>query len=351
MDDLDALAASLDTPCVSAVSAQWTSCFVITPSVDGQVVDELTRRAQAAGFDADLVGLKRWAMETKPFPRTDEESDVLLALSSKSLAALRAEVDGDQEAAARPAEQPRDEERQRRAEARERARREQQQQRRAQADAEERRARVDAEERRAKVDEEKRRRIDEEERRRRDQEERRSDDRRRAAAEAEWVAFWEASPATLQGDLREGSDGAYYLELRGEGVDGLDLVVEGDALRVRGVLVPGEAAKAALLRRVDERCPRRFRRNYREDLLRRLAGGRYGKVDRVVDLPRDANLSRAELQDTGDGASVLVRIPRVVARRPRRAAPTWYDDGASALARESSFPPSPLVGGGYSPYW
>ena len=97
--------------------------------------------------------------------------------------------------------------------------------------------------------------------------------------------------------------------------------------------------------------PGSFESPFGEDLLRRLSGGRYGKVDRVVDLPRDANLSRAELQDTGDGASVLVRIPRVVARRPRRAAPTWYDDGASALARESSFPPSPLVGGGYSPYW
>ena len=296
------------------VSEQWRNAFVLCPATDLEVVERMAQRAEEAGYAATLVGLKRWA-ETQPTAE-DDEAPLLRSLATKSL-------EGEAAEASRRAVDER--------------RRLVEEQRRL---VEERRRLAEAEERLAA------------ERRRADAEERRRADERAAARRDEALGlvaepeFWRGTPAKLRASLRHGPRGSYDVELRGDGVDGLEFAVEGGRLRVGGVLAPGPAAAAALLRAVDEHCPRRYRRDaaYRADLLRRVAGGRYGRVDETVDLPRGADLSRAALVDAGDADAVVVRVPGgVAARRPRRAAPPIWRP-AGAFGREPSYPP--LVGGG-----
>ena len=152
-------------------------------------------------------------------------------------------------------------------------------------------------------------------------------------AEDEWAEFWAGTAAQLRGDVQETAEG-YDVVLRG--ADELDVSVEGDSLRVAGVIIPSPPVQDKILNLAKRRAMRHGHGRVTEEDVIAASKGRFGRVDELVRLPANADVGRATL--SARGRDVVVRVPRRAPprRRVRRAVDPYYD---RALFREPSYPP------------
>jgi len=173
-------------------------------------------------------------------------------------------------------------------------------------------------------------------------------------------AFWAATPLRPRATVREMRDGEYELVITGvppRATDGLELGADASAgtVSVRGVVSPRDAAERAELASAAVRSLRapqpsavvvgrrqhRTRRATVAAALRRIAEGRFGRVEEALRVPSDALIARATRADAGDGDEIVVRVPRAAVRHRRTAVPRMSP--AVPFARE--YEPGWALGG------
>jgi hypothetical protein len=290
----------------SLLMNQWLDACIIVPSEDCDIIQQLAQRAAAEGRAVyDLAALRKYALTTDI---DAAEASLVQSLKEKSRAIDAAAAAAAEEDAARAAKVAAD----------------------AKLVAAAAKARVAktkaAEARRAAAAKEA--------------------EARRAAAEAaaaeetesddeaeEWAEFWAGTEAQLRGDVAETAEG-YDVVLRG--ADELDVSVEGDSLRVEGVIVPSPPVQDKILALAKRRAMRYGHGRVTEEDVIAASKGRFGRVDELVRLPANADVGRATL--SARGRDVVVSVPRRAPprRRVRRAVDPYC---GRALFREPSYPP------------
>ena len=311
----------------SLLTNQWLDACVLVPADDFAIITKLAAKAAKEGqIIADLNELRHYALNTHV---DDAEASLVQSLKEKHRAIDAAAAAAAEEDAARAAKVAADAElAAAEQKAREAARRV--------AAAKAARATKAAEARRAAAaKEEAARRLAAE----------KEADARRIAAEAaaaeetesddedEWAEFWAGTEAQLRGDVQETAEG-YDVVLRG--ADELDVSVEGDSLRVAGVIIPSPPVQDKILALAKRRAMRSGHGRVTEEDVIAASKGRFGRVDELVRLPANADVGRATL--SARGRDVVVSVPRRAPprRRVRRAVDPYY---GRALFREPSYPP------------
>jgi hypothetical protein len=312
----------------SLLTSQWLDACVLVPADDFAIITKLAAKAANEGqIIADLSELRRYALNTHV---DDAEASLVQSLQEKHRAIDAAAAAAAEEDAARAAKSAADAElTAAEQKAREAARRV--------AAAKAARATKAAEARRAAAaKEEAARRLAAE----------KEAEARRIAAEAaaaeetesddeadEWAEFWAGTEAQLRGDVQETAEG-YDVVLRG--ADELDVSVEGDSLRVAGVIIPSPPVQDKILNLAKRRAIRHGHGRVTEEDVIAASKGRFGRVDEVVRLPANADVERATRECRG--RDVVVSVPRRAPprRRVRRAVDPYY---GRALFREPSYPP------------
>jgi len=312
----------------SLLTSQWVDACVLVPADDFAIITKLEQRAAAEGHAVyDLAALRKYALTTDI---DAAEASLVQSLEDKSRAIDAAAAAAAEEDAARAAKVAADAElAAAEQKAHEAARRV--------AAAKAARATKAAEARRAAAaKEEAARRLAAE----------KEAEARRIAAEAaaaeetesddeaeEWAEFWAGTEAQLRGDVQETAEG-YDVVLRG--ADELDVSVEGDSLRVAGVIIPSPPVQEKILALAKRRAMRHGHGRVTEEDVIAASKGRFGRVDELVRLPANADVGRATM--SARGRDVVVRVPRRAPprRRVRRAVDPYY---GRALFREPSYPP------------
>ena len=301
----------------SLLMNQWLDACVLVPADDCTIIAQLAQRAAAEGHAvSDLAGLRKYALTTDV---NAAEASLVQSLKEKSRAIDAAAAAAAEEDAARAAKSAADAElAAAEQKAREAARRV--------AAAKAARATKAAEARRAAAAKEaEARRIAAEAAA---AEETESDDE-----DEEWAEFWAGTEAQLRGDVTETAEG-YDVVLRG--ADELDVSVEGDSLRVAGVIIPSPPVQDKILNLAKRRAMRHGHGRVTEEDVIAASKGRFGRVDELVRLPANADVERATRAVRG--RDVVVSVPRRAPprRRVRRAVDPYY---GRALFREPSYPP------------
>ena len=300
----------------SLLTSQWLDACVLVPADDFAIIQQLEQRAAAEGHAVyDLEALRKYALTTDI---DAAEASLVQSLKEKSRSIDAAATAAAEEDAARAAKSAADAElAAAEQKAHEAARRV--------AAAKAARATKAAEARRAAAAKEaEARRIAAEAAAAEDTE---SDD------EAEWAEFWAGTEAQLRGDVQETAEG-YDVVLRG--ADELDVSVEGDSLRVAGVIIPSPPVQDKILALAKRRAMRHGHGRVTEEDVITASKGRFGRVDELVRLPANADVERATRACRG--RDVVVSVPRRAPprRRVRRAVDPYY---GRALFREPSYPP------------
>ena len=294
----------------SLLTSQWLDACVLVPSDDFAIITKLAAKAANEGqVIEDLSELRRYALNTHV---DDAEASLVQSLQEKHRAIDAAAAAAAEEDAARAAKVAADAEL---AAAQQKAREAARRVAAAKAAAARRAAAAkEAEARRAAAEAAA-------------AEETESDD------EDEWAEFWAGTEAQLRGDVTETAEG-YDVVLRG--ADELDVSVEGDSLRVAGVIIPSPPVQEKILALAKRRAMRHGHGRVTEEDVIAASKGRFGRVDEVVRLPANADVERATR--VCRGRDVVVRVPRRAPprRRVRRAVDPYY---GRALFREPSYPP------------
>jgi len=300
----------------SLLTSQWLDACIIVPTEDCTIIAELAQRAAAEGRAVyDLEALRKYALTTDV---NDAEASLVQSLKEKSRAIDAAATAAAEEDAARAAKVA--------ADAKLVA---------ATAKARVAKTKAAAARRAAAAKEEAARRLAAE----------KEAEARRIAAEAaaaeetesddedEWAEFWAGAEAQLRGDVTETAEG-YDVVLRG--ADELDVSVEGDSLRVAGVIIPSPPVQEKILALAKRRAMRHAHGRVTEEDVIAASKGRFGRVDELVRLPANAEVERATRAVRG--RDVVVSVPRRAPprRRVRRAVDPYY---GRALFREPSYPP------------
>lgn len=311
----------------SLLTSQWLDACIIVPAEDCDIIARLAQRAAAEGHAVlDLAGLRKYALTT---PVNAAEASLVQSLTEKSRAIDAAAAAAAEEDAARAAKSAAD------AELAAVEQKAHEAARRVAAAKAARATKAAAACRAAAAKEEAARRLAAE----------KEAEARRAAAEAaaaedtesddedEWAEFWAGTEAQLRGDVQETAEG-YDVVLRG--ADELDVSVEGDSLRVAGVIIPSPPVQDKILALAKRRAMRHGHGRVTEEDVIAASKGRFGRVDELVRLPANADVGRATL--SARGRDVVVRVPRRAPprRRVRRAVDPYY---GRALFREPSYPP------------
>merc|ERR1719420_2256780 len=299
----------------SLLTNQWLDACVLVPTEDCTIIARLAQRAAAAGHAVyDLEALPKYALTTDI---DAAEASLVQSLEDKSRAIDAAAAAAAEEDAARAAKVAADAEL---AAAEQNAH---EAARRVTAAKAARATKATEARRAAAAKEEAARRLAEAAA----AEETESDD------EDEWAEFWAGAEAQLRGDIAETAEG-YDVVLRG--ADELDVSVEGDSLRVAGVIVPSPPVQEKILNLAKRRAMRSGHGRVTEEDVIAASKGRFGRVDEVVRLPANADVGQATL--SARGRDVVVTVPRRAPprRRVRRAVDPYY---GRALFREPSYPP------------
>ena len=311
----------------SLLTSQWLDACIIVPAEDCDIIARLAQRAAAEGHAVlDLAGLRKYALTT---PVNAAEASLVQSLTEKSRAIDAAAAAAAEEDAARAAKSAAD------AELAAVEQKAHEAARRVAAAKAARATKAAAACRAAAAKEEAARRLAAE----------KEAEARRAAAEAaaaedtesddedEWAAFWAGTEAQLRGDVQETAEG-YDVVLRG--ADELDVSVEGDSLRVAGVIIPSPPVQEKILALAKRRAMRHGHGRVTEEDVIAASKGRFGRVDELVRLPANADVKRATRACRG--RDVVVSVPRRAPprRRVRRAVDPYY---GRALFREPSYPP------------
>ena len=289
----------------SILMNQWLDACIIVPSEDCDIIAQLAQRAAADGHAvSDLAGLHKYALTTDV---NDAEASLVQSLKEKSRAIDAAAAAAAEEDAARAAKVA--------ADAKLVA---------AAAKARVAKLKAAAARRAAAAKEAEARRI---------AAEAAAAEETESEAEVEWAEFWAGTEAQLRGDVQETAEG-YDVVLRG--ADELDVSVEGDSLRVAGVIVPSPPVQEKILNLAKRRALRHGHGRVTEQDVIAASKGRFGRVDEFVRLPANADVGRATL--SARGRDVVVTVPRQAPprRRVRRAVDPYY---GRALFREPSYPP------------
>ena len=302
----------------SLLTSQWLDACVLVPADDFAIITKLAAKAATEGqIIADLSELRRYALNTHV---DDAEASLVQSLQEKHRAIDAAATAAVEEDAARAAKSAADAEL---AAAEQKAR---EAARRVAAAKAARATKAAAARHAAAAKEEAARRLAAEEEAAA-AEETESDD------EDEWAEFWAGTEAQLRGDVQETAEG-YDVVLRG--ADELDVSVEGDSLRVEGVIIPSPPVQDKILALAKRRAMRHGHGRVTEEDVIAASKGRFGRVDEILRLPANADVGRATM--SARGRDVVVRVPRRAPprRRVRRAVDPYY---GRALFREPSYPP------------
>ena len=311
----------------SLLMNQWLDACVLVPADDCTIIAQLAQRAAAEGHAvSDLADLRKYALNT----HVDEaEASLVQSLKEKSRAIDAAAAAAAEEDAARAAKVAADAEL---AAAEQKAR---EAARRVAVAKAARATKAAAARRAAAAKEEAARRIAEKEAeaRRIAAEAAAAEETESEADEDEWTEFWAGTEAQLRGDVQETAEG-YDVVLRG--ADELDVSVEGDSLRVAGVIIPSPPVQDKILALAKRRAMRHGHGRVTEEDVIAASKGRFGRVDELVRLPANADVGRATM--SARGRDVVVSVPRRAPprRRVRRAVDPYC---GRALFREPSYPP------------
>ena len=303
----------------SLLTSQWLDACIIVPTEDCTIIQQLAQRAAAEGHAvSDLAGLRKYALTTDI---DAAEASLVQSLKEKSRAIDAAATAAAEEDAARAAKSAADAEL---AAAEQKAR---EAARRVAAAKAARATKAAAARRAAAAKEEAARRLAAE------KEAAAAEETESEAGEDEWVEFWAGTEAQLRGDVQETAEG-YDVVLRG--ADELDVSVEGDSLRVAGVIIPSPPVQEKILALAKRRAMRHGHGRVTEEDVIAASKGRFGRVDELVRLPANADVERATRACRG--RDVVVSVPRRAPprRRVRRAVDPYY---GRALFREPSYPP------------